>query len=317
MTYPIDERDLIDLNAYLDGELTDQERTAFESRLALDDTLQAELRALRATVAILKMAEPIRAPRNFTLDPAVYGKPDKGSFWDRLSTPLKVMLPAGAAILATLVCAGIVILASGGRGLGAGAPMVAEEPALQMQAEESAAEEPFAERMADQAPEAEAQLAEPATEGGANAAGEAAGAEMEQPAEEPGGGGGPLPEDGAAAEMAAPDTDTGGGDTGEEPQALEAPAAAEPMEEAADEAAPTPVAPSDDQQFAAPSPTSAPEVGQAEGAEEVQPEATPTEPTTRVPPRLFTAWVVVGLAVAALVIALLVGLTLVLSRRRR
>jgi hypothetical protein len=171
--------------------------------------------------------------------------------------------------------------------------------------------------MADQAPEAEAQLAEPATEGGANAAGEAAGAEMEQPAEEPGGGGGPPPEDGAAAEMAAPDTDTGGADTAEEPQALEAPAAAEPMEEAADEVAPTQIAPSDDQQFVAPSPTSVPEVGQAEGAEEVQSEAASTEPTAQAPPRLFTAGAVVGLAVAALVIVLLVGLTLVLSRRRR
>jgi len=315
MTLPMNERDLIDLNAYLDGELTDQEQAAFEVRLAHEAALREELRALRATVAILQMAEPVRAPRNFTLDSAVYGKPRKESFWDRLSTPLKVMLPAGAAILATLVCVGIVILATGKGGLGAGAPMVGEQPSMQMAAEEPAAEEPSAERMADQAPEAEAQLAEPATEGGANAAGEAAGAEMAQPAE-PSGGGGAPPEDGAA-EMAAPDADTGGADTAEQPQPLEAPVAAEPMEETADEVAPTLVAPSDDQQFAVPSPTSALEVGQAEEMEEAQPEATITGPATQVPPRLLTTGVVIGLAVAALVIVLLVGLTLVLSRRRR
>jgi len=315
MTLPIEERDLIDLNAYLDGELTDQERAAFEVRLAQEAALREELRALRATVAILKMAEPVPAPRNFTLNPAMYGRPEKQSIWDQLSTPLKVLLPAGAAILATLVCAGIVILGTSMGG--AGAPAVAEQPAMQMAAEESAAE-PSGERMADQAPEAEAPLAESAAEGGgANAAGEEMTEAVPQAAE-PGGGGGAPPEE-AAGMAAAEPADTGGADAAEE-QALEAPAAAAPTEApVAGAPLPTPTAPPDDQQFTAPMPTLAAEVGQAEGPAPALAQAQPTasEPTPAVPSRLLATGVVVGLVVAVLVIVIGAGLALALSRSRR
>lgn len=106
----LNERDQITLNAYLDGMLSARERTAFEERLANNPALQRELESLRATVAVLKMAKPISVPRNFTLDPAVYGKPIQRSWLARLGlsgTPRLAM--AGAALVATLICAGVLI----------------------------------------------------------------------------------------------------------------------------------------------------------------------------------------------------------------
>lgn len=56
MSTPINEQEYIQLNAYLDGELSAGERELFEQRLAGDPSLQAELRALRATKMLLGMA---------------------------------------------------------------------------------------------------------------------------------------------------------------------------------------------------------------------------------------------------------------------
>lgn len=55
------------LSAYIDGELTDDERTSLEQRLAKDSFLQRELDLLRTTVALIHYLQPMTAPRNFTL----------------------------------------------------------------------------------------------------------------------------------------------------------------------------------------------------------------------------------------------------------
>jgi hypothetical protein len=55
------------LSAYIDGELTDDERTALEQRLAKESFLQRELDLLRTTVALIHYLQPMTAPRNFTL----------------------------------------------------------------------------------------------------------------------------------------------------------------------------------------------------------------------------------------------------------
>ncbi|GAB4573926.1 MAG: hypothetical protein Kow0077_17970 [Anaerolineae bacterium] len=67
--------DLELLSAYLDGELTVAERAALERRLAEDAALRAELEALRAVVMGTRALPVMKAPRDFRLDPAVYGRP--------------------------------------------------------------------------------------------------------------------------------------------------------------------------------------------------------------------------------------------------
>jgi hypothetical protein len=66
--------DLLALSAYLDDELAPSEREVLEQRLATDSHLRAELDSLRHTVELLRALPRLRAPHDFTLNPAVYGK---------------------------------------------------------------------------------------------------------------------------------------------------------------------------------------------------------------------------------------------------
>lgn len=320
MTLPMNERDLIDLNAYLDGELTDQERMAFESRLAQDAALRGELQALRATVAVLHMAEPIRAPRSFTLDPAVYGKPVKGSFWSRLEQPARVLIPAGAAVAATLVCVGVIVLSGGMRG-DAPAQMVAEgEAAADVQQMEAAEEAPqpatgdvdaVAAEAMEEEPAAEQPMMEMApAEDDAYAAGETT---LGEEAGEPSGGG------------------------GEPPAALEAPEEEPAEEPAEEESADTNVLPeppadgTDGTGLAAPTatapnalrsqtpPSEAPQIAAAEDEAQAEQAASIEEPDIGQKesdtPTQLVAMVAVVLAITAFA-ALIVGLAFRSLRRR-
>lgn len=67
---PIEER----LSAYIDGSLSDTERVALETELADDDSLRAQLETLQATVDLLHTLPTLKAPRDFRLNPAIYGK---------------------------------------------------------------------------------------------------------------------------------------------------------------------------------------------------------------------------------------------------
>ncbi len=69
-------------NAYLDGALSAQERRKFEADLQRDAELRAELEALRWVKLSVQQAPRLRAPRNFILDPALYGQRARaGSGW--------------------------------------------------------------------------------------------------------------------------------------------------------------------------------------------------------------------------------------------
>src|SRR5688500_11988433 len=105
----LNDRDLITLNAYMDGALSPPERAAFEKRLASDPSLQQEMDTLKATVALLHKVERVRVPRNFTLDPAKYGAPARRSLLDRLGfISLPQLVTAGGTLAAVLICVGLV-----------------------------------------------------------------------------------------------------------------------------------------------------------------------------------------------------------------
>jgi anti-sigma factor RsiW len=63
------------LSAYLDNALAPVEREQFETKLAGDPRLQAELQQLRALKLTMQRMPRRRVPRSFALDPAVYGRP--------------------------------------------------------------------------------------------------------------------------------------------------------------------------------------------------------------------------------------------------
>lgn len=65
------------LNAYVDGRLSPQQQAQFEQKLGQDERLQAELRQLQTVKQNLRQLPHRRVPHNFTLDPALYGRPQR------------------------------------------------------------------------------------------------------------------------------------------------------------------------------------------------------------------------------------------------
>lgn len=152
MTTPLTEQDLILLNAYLDGELTAAEHADLEARLAEDEHLQAELESLRVTAALLGMTERVRVPRNFTLDPAVYGRPARVGWWASLGLgEFGTWATAGVTVLAVLVCVGAMLMMRGGTrtadmpSVAQFAPQPPQEVAVAEETEEPAAEDAWME----------------------------------------------------------------------------------------------------------------------------------------------------------------------------
>lgn len=63
------------VSAYVDGALTPRQRQQFERELAQDAALQAEVTRVQQLKQNLRRLPRRPAPRNFTLDPALYGAP--------------------------------------------------------------------------------------------------------------------------------------------------------------------------------------------------------------------------------------------------
>ncbi len=106
---PLPDRDLEMLSAYLDGELRPSEKDALEARLARDETLRAVLDELRANRLLLRQAPRLKAPRSFTLDPAVFGQ--RYPWWRRafFGNLLQVSGTLGAAAAIALIVIGLVM----------------------------------------------------------------------------------------------------------------------------------------------------------------------------------------------------------------
>lgn len=63
------------LSAYVDGQLSAEERAGLEAQLAIDPELRVELDALRQTVALVRGLPPIPVPRNFILPQTAAARP--------------------------------------------------------------------------------------------------------------------------------------------------------------------------------------------------------------------------------------------------
>ena len=73
------ERDLEALSAYLDGELTENERERIERLLEVDQDLQNWHEQLLRTRSVLRSTPQLRAPRNYFLIPEMVGQKEKRS----------------------------------------------------------------------------------------------------------------------------------------------------------------------------------------------------------------------------------------------
>lgn len=100
------EQDYELLSAYIDGELNTAEREALEARLMANSALRDELEALRRTVALVRALPELRAPRNYTLDPAVYGRPPAAPPKNMIMFPranVRRLLIAAASVMLAFV----------------------------------------------------------------------------------------------------------------------------------------------------------------------------------------------------------------------
>ena len=102
---PLSERDWAQLSAYLDGALGARERAALERRLAAEPHLRQALDELRETVALLRALPTLRAPRDFTLDPALYGRTRRR--WWNAAAALQLSGALGTALAVVLIVLGM------------------------------------------------------------------------------------------------------------------------------------------------------------------------------------------------------------------
>jgi len=116
-------RDMEQLSAYLDGEISQADRARLEARISRDRDLTVALDDLRAARALLHRTPRRRVPRNFTLTPKMAG----------LRPPVPRLVPglsfasAAAAVLLLFTFAGSLI---GPTALGASAPAPQMAPAF-------------------------------------------------------------------------------------------------------------------------------------------------------------------------------------------
>jgi hypothetical protein len=121
MKIQISIRDLEELSAYLDGQLSQAVQTRLESRLKADPKLSAALDELRQVRLVLRRIPQRRAPRRFTLSREMTG----------IKPPLPRLVPAFSWASAVAVLLFIVTLGTnmiGRLSFGAAAPMMASEP---------------------------------------------------------------------------------------------------------------------------------------------------------------------------------------------
>lgn len=149
------------LSAYLDNALAPAERQRLERQLAQDVRLQAELRQMRLLKQQLAQLPRRRVPRNFTLDPAVYGRPQR--------QPLLQLYPAlqGATALAALIFILLLGLGFFQGQFGVGQPQTATQETAEVVTEtieEEAAAETMAMESAESVVEAPAEEAASETE---------------------------------------------------------------------------------------------------------------------------------------------------------
>ncbi len=152
MTTKISQRELNAISAYLDGELSARDRARLEAQLHKSPNLQAALKDLRRTRTLIRGLPEVRAPRNFTLTPAMVGvRPRAPGLFPALR-----LASAFATILLVLVVTGDFLGAF---------PSPGAEPTLFQEPPAAAVEEvvPEAELMLE-APAAELEVAAEAAE---------------------------------------------------------------------------------------------------------------------------------------------------------
>jgi hypothetical protein len=106
MRAQLSNHDYEQLSAYIDGQLAPAERRKLEERLRVQAELQAAFDDISRTRALLRSAPRRRAPRNFTLTPAMVGERGarkRGSWWNLFPVLSFTSALATLALVASIV----------------------------------------------------------------------------------------------------------------------------------------------------------------------------------------------------------------------
>ncbi len=211
------------ITAYLDGDLTPKQRRHFEEQLVSDQALRYDVEQQKLLKASLSQIPRLRSPRNFTLDPALYGRPDPAPA-ARVYPALRAATALASLFFVIAVVAMLLIPGQNGQQSVALGPQADEAisnfaATTVFESEGAAIEEP-----AEIAPSPDERILE------LEAAGEAE-AVMEAPVEEA------IVEEAAEAELQA---DGDAKTTAEEESAMQEEALAEEMQPGIGQAAPLP-----------------------------------------------------------------------------
>lgn len=130
------------LSAYLDGELSEEERRTLEARLSRDPELRTELRAMHHTVSLMSELPQVEAPRNFILTPSMteWQVPEKkaGTRRRRMTwvAPILTAATTVVSLLFAIVLVGDLLLSGIGGMASAPAPLrqADEAPAVALEA---------------------------------------------------------------------------------------------------------------------------------------------------------------------------------------
>jgi len=147
MTTSISERELVELSAYLDGQLAPGEKARLEKTLRSRPELRAAMADLQHTRHHLRNQPAIRAPRNFTLSPKFAESQQRRSIFSTLFNTMRVASIA-ASLLFVLVLLGDLFVPRAGVGVPMAAMPVESVPveevveeAAPMEVQESVDEE--------------------------------------------------------------------------------------------------------------------------------------------------------------------------------
>lgn len=105
----LNDADLELLSAYLDNELSFGERAELERRLRAEPDLRAELDDLQRVAALVRLSA-VRAPRDFRLDPAVYGRQGGVPGLSRRAYMYRLASAASALAAGLLLVIGLALL---------------------------------------------------------------------------------------------------------------------------------------------------------------------------------------------------------------
>jgi len=133
MKNKIKERDYELISAFLDNQLSDNDRTLLESRLKSDHILQAELHEISKTRQLLKSLPKLRAPRNYFIQAeAVQTRPSL-----RLAPIFGIVSAVASVVLALVIFGSTFFATSGPVAMAPAAQKVVETQIVQQESQRS------------------------------------------------------------------------------------------------------------------------------------------------------------------------------------